>query len=78
MRQIIEKTHVHQVQLHLNVVDMKAASDRLDGRTDYKIYKSERTYLPLNLSQMSQDTEDSCLPNTSLDKHTNKTSKDTG
>ena len=56
----------------------------LPGRTDYQISRSERTHLPLNLSQMSSDTEDSdglgmsgaCKEITSLGKHANKTSKD--
>ena len=47
-------------------------------------YRSERTPLPLNLSQMSSDTEDSgglgmsaeCKEITSLGKHTDNTSKD--
>ena len=56
----------------------------LPGHTDYIISRSERTPLPLNLSQMSSNTEDSgylgtfavCKEITSLGKHTNKTSKD--
>ena len=51
------------------------------------ISRSERTHLPLNLSQMSSDTEDSdglgtfalCKEITSFAKHrNNKTSKDRG
>ena len=58
----------------------------LPGRTDYTIVRSERTSLPLNLSQMSSDTEDAgglgvfavCKEVSSLGKHTNNTSKDSG
>ena len=58
----------------------------LPGRTDNKISRPERTPLPLNLSQMSSDTEDSgglgifvaCKEITSLDKHTYKTPNDSG
>ena len=58
----------------------------LPGQTDYTISRSERTPLPLNLSQTSSDTQDSggldvfavCKEITSLDKHTDKTTKDSG
>ena len=58
----------------------------LPWRTDYTISRSGRTPLPLNLSQMSSDTQDSdgldmfavCKEMTSLDKHTDKTTKDSG
>ena len=52
----------------------------LPGWTDYKISRSERTPLHLNLSQMSSDTKDSgglgmfalCKEITSLGKHTTR------
>ena len=58
----------------------------LPGQTDYKISRSERTPLPLNLSQVSSNTEYTgglgmfaiCKDITLIGKHTNKTSKDHG
>ena len=60
--------------------------EMLPGLTDYKIQKSERTPLPLNISQISSHTEDSgglgvvvvCKEITSLGKHKNKTSAKSG
>ena len=58
--------------------------EELPGETDYKIIRSKRTPLPLKLSQMSPETEDSgglgmfviCQEITSLVKLTNKISND--
>ena len=55
----------------------------LPGRTYYKISRTERTHLPLNLSQMSEDSGSLgifavCQEITLLGKHTNKTSKESG
>ena len=60
--------------------------EMLPGRTDYTIQRSERTRLPLNLSHISSDTEDSgdlgmfavCKEITSLGKHKKKTSTKSG